>query len=86
MKKSDLLALMLMFAGLVILILRPETPKRESVGLALSPIEEGECPYCAWKSTAEGVTNRRRSLSAHVRQQHPRQWTHTHSYSRRLTE
>lgn len=32
------------------------------------------CPYCQWVSSAEGESNRKRSLSAHIRQMHPDNW------------
>lgn len=85
MKRADLIALLLMFTGVVILLLRPQLEPRSVSSanpLLLSPVEEGECPYCDWRSMAEGITNRRRSLSAHVRQQHPRQWASLNSYKR----
>lgn len=77
MRRTDSVALLLMFLGIVILLLRDLDRPRSEV--SVSAIEEGICPYCNWVSSAEGVVNRRRSLSAHTRQMHPREWAHIRS-------
>lgn len=77
MRRTDSIALLLMFIGIVILLLRDlDRPRSE---ISVNVAEEGICPYCNWVSSAEGATNRRRSLSAHTRQMHPREWAHIRS-------
>ncbi len=67
-----------MFVAVVILLLR-DMDRQPRSEFSVNVAEEGICPYCEWRSSAEGATNRRRSLSAHTRQMHPREWAHIRS-------
>ncbi len=78
MRKTDSVALLLMFVAVVILLLR-DLDRQTRSEFSVNATEEGICPYCNWVSSAEGVVNRRRSLSAHTRQMHPREWAHIRS-------
>lgn len=75
MKDRDPFVLALLLAILYMLVKQQPTPAPEQARRVVLG-DDGVCPFCDWRSTAEGGANIRRSITAHVRQIHPRDWRH----------
>lgn len=63
----------MLLLAIIYMLLRDR--QREASPQAQSVVDR-VCPYCDFESSAHGYANASRSLSAHIRQMHPKEWRH----------